>query len=147
MDNTDNTNPQLPPKPSHPTQKDGLEKSKSNGLGAKWQIVNKDDVESRLLVCKTLFTKTADPNAMNPDDVYYTSVVDAILEQARLLNFLPGHLKTACQRFLFAKQYGSRIELADFFDGEEHKPLLSEWEIQQIKKQEQRRLEGGNNGS
>jgi hypothetical protein len=109
-------------------------------------MIDADDIEMRLALHRTLFIKTADKNALDDSDLYYSNVVTAILDIAKSLNFMPIHLKQASEKFLRTKQYGNRIEIADFFEGEERKPLLSEFDKQQISKQYRRQLESQNNG-
>lgn len=111
------------------------------------RIINADDLEMRLLLHKMLFIKTADKNALDEEDFYYSNVVTAILDIAKSLNFMPSHLKQASERFLRTKQFGNRIEIADFFEGEERKPLLSEFDKQQISKRYRLQLESQNNGN
>lgn len=99
-----------------------------------WEIITPNDVEMRLLVHKSFYLKTGDSETLRPDVPLYSEMVTAILKKAQSLNFRPSHMEKACENFLFAKQYGGRIELADFFAGEERKEILSKHNIETLKK-------------
>lgn len=99
-----------------------------------WTIISPQDLDMRLLIHKSFYLKTGDAETLQPDSPLYSEMVTAILKKAQSLNFLPSHMEKACENFLFAKQYGGRIELADFFIGEERKQLLSKYDLETVKK-------------
>lgn len=86
------------------------------------------------MVHTAFYLKTNNIDSFDPEMPLYNALATAILKKAQSLNFRPPHLEKACENFLFAKQYGGRIEIADFFIGEERKPLLNPQEMATAKK-------------
>lgn len=105
-------------------------------------IVSPTDVEQRVKIHKAFYLKTTDKATLDPESPLYGELVTAVLKKAKSLNYLPGHLDKACERFLFSKQYGNKIDVAAFFDDHEHRETpLTDFDKEQKRKALRRHFE------
>lgn len=106
-------------------------------------IVSPDDDDLRLKVHTAFYLKSNDKVSLDPDSTLHSELVTAVLKKAKSLNYLPVHLDRACERFLFSKQYGNKIDVAAFFEeNEQRERILTESDKQQ-RRAELKRFLGG----
>ena len=126
----------ITPKNANDIQKqiDSLEKSMT--------IIDPSDMEQRIKIHKAFYLKTTDKATLDPESPLYGELVTAVIKKGRSLNYLPIHLDKACERFLFSKQYGNKIDVAAFFeDNEQRERMLTESDKQQRRRMFQFSLE------
>lgn len=90
--------------------------------------MNPDDLSAQFRICRSFWIKIQDKEALEIESNYRFLAV-AVLKRAAAEMWTREDLEKACERYETTKQYGNKIEIADFFTSKAVEKFLSYREV------------------